>query len=793
MADLNVALRVVARDLGSREVRRAITEIDRATQQSARTQQRTVAVAGRATRREFAQNQRAAVVLAQRQTQSARQSNSVILRDAQRLHQAREHLGIRSERSIQREILRTVASYQRLAQSGRLSGQELSRAADAATHKIRRLQGEMRRTSTASGGLGKGLMAVGGGILAGAAVARGPISTVMDYEKKIALISNTAYAKRDVAGRQAGQAEIKAAISRAVQTAGGTIEGAANTLYELLGASGLSRDQAFEVLPHVQRFGLATGRDGGTDLSGLIGALKAQGIAPENMADALGKMLHAGQTGGFGVDNMIAILPRLLQAQRDNFGVNGVAGLEAALANMTGIVAANGMPQESGQSLIGLLNTLKNPAINQAVAEKLSIGGRAVDLQGTLAKGVAAGVDPLETFAATIDQALVSNKGYQKLKAKLGSGSGNSSDVDALSTLLENTVLRDVGIGRGELVALSAYLKNREAIATTRADYATRGAAALDASGAVIQATASERLTALDQRAADARQRTLAPLTDTIGDVAAKLADYANQYPGLTASLVGATDAIKVMTAAALVFGGIKMLSGGKLGGVRNGGNVSKPSPSLGIQNASGVVAKSSVANQPGTTGSVFSVLGKGVKRAVPGLVLGEAAIEGINIVRSDASGQYKAIASTQLAGQTAGAGLGAWGGSVAGGLAGSVVPIIGTSAGVVIGGLAGAFGGGAFGDWLGEGIGQWIFSGGGNDAPPDNPAIPKTPEEINAHVQRWPDTLQTMSPQDLEAAMQLWREPKPLDVDIKVSVDVQDGNIIAAINEANAREARRH
>jgi len=783
MADLNVALRVVARDLGSREVRRAITEIDRATQQSARTQQRVVAIAGRATRREFAQNQRAAGILAQRQAQSARQSNGVILRDAQRLHQAREHLGIRSERSIQREILRTIASYKRLEQSGRLSGQELARAADAATTKIRRLQGEMRSMNAASGGLGKGLMAVGGGIMAGAAVARAPLSKVMEYDKKIAILSNTAYAERDVAGRQAGQDEIKAAISRAVQTAGGTREAAADTLYELLGASGLSRDQAFEILPHVQRFGLATGRDGGQDLAGLVGALKAQGIAPENMADALGKMLHAGQTGGFGVDNMIAILPRLLQAQRDNFGVNGIAGLEAALANMTGIVAANGMPQESGQSLIGLLNTLKNPAINQAVAEKLSIGGRAVDLQGTLAKGVAAGVDPLETFAATIDQALSSNQGYQKLRAKLGSGSGSQGDIEALSALLESTVLRDVGIGRGEMLAFSAYMKNREMIATTRADYATRGVAEIDASGAVIQATASEKLTALDQRTADARQKSLEPLTAAIGDVAGKLTDYANQYPGLTAALVGATDAIKVMTAAALVFGGIKMLSGGKLPG-RLGGNV-----------LAGTATGNVLANTPkasgGALGRFFNGFGKLVKRAVPGLVLGEAALGGINIVRSDASTNDKGIAATQLTGQTAGAGLGAWGGAAAGSAAGSVVPVVGTAVGAVIGGLAGAFGGGAFGDWLGEGLGRWIF--GSDDDLPENPAIPKTPEALDAHVKRWRETSNAITAEDLEAAMQLWSEPKPLDVQIKVSVDVENGNIVAAVNEANAREAIRH
>jgi len=123
MADLNVALRVVARDLGSRDVRRAISEVDRAALSSARVQQRSIGTISR----------------------TSRQHNSASLRDSQRMHQAREQLGIRSEKSIQREIVRTAVAYRRLEQSGRFSGQELSRVADAATTKIRRLQGEMRR------------------------------------------------------------------------------------------------------------------------------------------------------------------------------------------------------------------------------------------------------------------------------------------------------------------------------------------------------------------------------------------------------------------------------------------------------------------------------------------------------------------------------------------------------------------------------------------------------------------------------------------------------------------------
>lgn len=65
--------------------------------------------------------------------------------EMQRLAQARSQLGIRAEQQIQREIQRTQASYNRLARSGAVSSQELSRAYDAMTKKIAVLRTEMKR------------------------------------------------------------------------------------------------------------------------------------------------------------------------------------------------------------------------------------------------------------------------------------------------------------------------------------------------------------------------------------------------------------------------------------------------------------------------------------------------------------------------------------------------------------------------------------------------------------------------------------------------------------------------
>ncbi|EHI2275497.1 hypothetical protein J9D08_001968 [Salmonella enterica] len=63
-----------------------------------------------------------------------------------RMQQARERIGIRSEHTLQREITRTEAAYNRLERSGVLSVSELARAHEKTTAAVARLRREMSET-----------------------------------------------------------------------------------------------------------------------------------------------------------------------------------------------------------------------------------------------------------------------------------------------------------------------------------------------------------------------------------------------------------------------------------------------------------------------------------------------------------------------------------------------------------------------------------------------------------------------------------------------------------------------
>jgi hypothetical protein len=753
MTDMKVALRIVTQDVGSRELGKAISQQAQKSNEAARVQQRAIASVGATHSRVIDQSRRASSVLAQQQIVSSRNANTAILRDVERMQRAREQLGIRSEKSLQREIVQTAIAYKRLEQAGNVSGRELARAAEAARQKVQLLQREMRTLKTPSE-IGKGLAAIGGGLMAGAAVMKRPLSETMTFDQKIAALSNTAFADRDAEGRKLGQDEIYAVISKA-KLKGGSRDEAADALGALLGSSGLNREESFQMLPTVQQMGLAAGKPS-REVVPLVSALKANGIPVAQMPDALGKMLYAGETGGYGIENMISSLPKLLATQRDEFGLTGMKGLEMALANMQGITAATNMPQESAQSLMSLLNTLKQPSVAQAVGKKLSIGGKGVDLAGTLGKGALAGVDPLETLAATLDKSLGNNKQYKQLRARLAKG-GGQADREQMATLLESTVLRDVGIGRDSMLALSGYMGQRENIKTLRGEYAGKGVGALETSSAVMMATAGEKVNQAGQALADALHKAMQPITEVMGDLADKIVKYADTYPGLTTAITGATTGITAMGAAALAFGGIKMVTG------------------AGVGAGAGALAS-------GSASAVSRLAGKGIGAISPEKWLGRGVIARSAPLASVALGGYEAaqVAASDLpqdeknaaytrVGVRTGGGMG---GAYVGAQALSWLGPYGTAAGAIGGGIVGSLAG----DWLGEKLGAaWLRPGEAQERMASGKNL----------------ATMGMDPAALQQAMIEANRKSPIKVEATLSIDGRE--IANTVNEINSRDARRN
>lgn len=201
--------------------------------------------------------------------------NRALGEEVRRQNRARETLGIRAERAIQREIQQTVAAYNRLARSGTLSIDEQSRAYERMRQRVSQLKVEMQgmsklaRISDIMGGIAN----VGGALVAGGMAVAPPVKKQMSYSKSLAIMSNTAFKERDMAGRIAGKKELDSIIQDAIAKGGGTKEEATNLLGGMLANDAFGFEDIKTLMPLLQQYMTATGV-GGEELAKITESLK---------------------------------------------------------------------------------------------------------------------------------------------------------------------------------------------------------------------------------------------------------------------------------------------------------------------------------------------------------------------------------------------------------------------------------------------------------------------------------------------------------------------------------------
>lgn len=286
--DLKLAMTLLARDQGSKVLRQSLSDINRqinankkASDDAARSEQENL--------------------------QNTTRGSRVLQQEYRRAASARETLGIRSERTIQREISQTQAAYMRLLRTGTMTAQEQSRAFDAMTRKVANLRNELTGAGQAMSRMdrarnwGSNAMAITGGVVAAGAVVAPSIKNQVGYEYRLADMANTAFGDEDTAGRRAGMKSMDQLIRRSVTVGGGNKESAAETLNTLLASGAVDFKSAERLLPTLQKYSTATGADP-SDLAQIAIRLKQNfGISDEQIPTALNMSIKAGQLGSVGV------------------------------------------------------------------------------------------------------------------------------------------------------------------------------------------------------------------------------------------------------------------------------------------------------------------------------------------------------------------------------------------------------------------------------------------------------------------------------------------------------------
>ncbi|MDM4978648.1 phage tail tape measure protein [Escherichia coli] len=526
-----------------------------------------------------------------RTEQESVNSTKKAAKEIQRAARARETLGIRAEREIRREIYLTVASYNRLARAGFESAQEQERAMQATREKARALkreldgvtQAQMKMAKTPvipepgrfarAAAFGGNAVTIGGGIAAGAAIMAQPVKKQMSFDRRLSEMANTAFSDGGLAGRQAGKEKLKSSIKNAVMYGGGSKEDAADTMNELL-AAGVDYDTADKWLPQIMKYATASGALPKELATIAVSLRDTFNVSDKDIPVALNMAIAAGKEGRVELKDMAEALPGQLGIAQKT-GMWGLDGFQKILTanEAAGITAGNG--KEAANNTLNFLDKINSKQAADAAANIKMANGKYIDLPGTMTMARERGIDPIEAFNRVLDAVVKNNPAYQELQKKLAASKDKKEQaeiLDSMATILEGFGVGEILQDRQALLGALAYRQNPEFRKKVEAEIEKQrslpeGQRTGDVDFKFISDTNDFKTEQAKNTLEFSQMDGVKKLADASGTVADAISWAGEKFPGLTTAVVTATTAIKAMTAAAVTFAGLKLITGNPVSG----------------------------------------------------------------------------------------------------------------------------------------------------------------------------------------------------------------------------------
>lgn len=408
----------------------------------------------------------------------------------------------------------------------------------------------------------RGGMAVGAGVVAGGYIAKSAAERPMAYDRRLALLSNTANTELDATGRIAAKAKLNAGIRNAVNIGGGTPEQAAETLNTLVGSGAFGNaNQAIALLPSLQKNATGTGASGQDLAQIMIAAKQTMGISEKDMPAMLSKAIKAGQLGGFELSDMAKWLPQQMALAGAN-GMKGMPGIEALLAANQVSRITSGTTDEAGNNLVNLLAKINS----QDTVKDFKKQG--IDLSGSLVKGVKGDVLPLEGFLKIVERVAMKDKSYVALRkqAEQQPGGGNKKTLSAMADIMEQGAIGRVVQDRQALLALLALLQQRDKYNEVKTKTAAETGKESETSYQTLASTLDFKTEQLGNKKAFAAIDTLDAINEPLGRLLDKTNELAEANPILTQRVYAGATALTVLAASAATAGLANTATAGSAG-----------------------------------------------------------------------------------------------------------------------------------------------------------------------------------------------------------------------------------
>lgn len=384
---------------GERAIRREIQQTEASFNRLARSGTLSAAELSRAQEKAAAKIARLQKEMAEAEVQGYARRNAA--------REAYSALGVRSEHTIQREIQRTEAAYNRLERSGVLSAGEQLRAYEQMTSTVAKLKRELGETERVQVSLSSRFKAgltlaggVAGGITGVGMALRQPITDAASYDAELRKQANFAYSDRsDVKGRLAGMRDIDSAVHNAVDKSGASADEAFSGFETMMRSGVVSRKQAYKFLPNVLRNAVATGADAASVANTQASAVNF-GLNDEDAPAALSVLTTMAQHGRIDVPELAREMPRGLEAGK-SAGFHGQRGFASLAAFFEASAIGAKDPQDAATNANDFLAEMTSNNLT-ANGKRIKIKGRKLDIPAMMRNDLAKGLTPLDTITGIV-------------------------------------------------------------------------------------------------------------------------------------------------------------------------------------------------------------------------------------------------------------------------------------------------------------------------------------------------------------------------------------------------------
>lgn len=600
---------------------------------------------------------------------------------------ALSRIGIRSQKQIQNEIRQTQAAYNRLARSGKLSGNDLQRAAVATRNRIRELNNELNHGVGLQAKLGKG-MAIGGAMLAGGAAAYGVLKPSMDNAKQldanITQVAWQAYGEDNTKSADwiatQGKENIKTLALELVNQNGGTADAALNLINSMM-ANGMSFQETQAAAKSSHKAMIVSAENVGDyqpqETAKLMKVLSDFGFKGQDLGKAFEYAMKSGMQGNFEIADMVNELPALLPAAK-SAGFDGLQDFGYLLSMLQSAANKAGSNSEAANNVRNTLaKTLSADTVKRlSKSTNPNDPPKGIDWEGSVLKGRERGENAVQVLSRLVNKVLETDAQFQEYKKKADAGdSAAQQQMNIMRGFVMSKIMPDLQARDGLLAASDK----------AQVDEYMRGLAGLDKG----KELSDRKLKVLQDSAAFKQEKAEAQTAlkqdvSTFVEAETALKQMSAEYPN-------ATLAVKTLAAAATAAAGALSL--------------------MSLANVGGKVGAGGMLARVGSMGAA-------ALPAAGAIVGGGFLVDSHSRINQN---ENKGFFEGGLNSRGAGYAESALGGAALGAAIGSIVPVLGTAVGAAAGGVIG------------------LIHAAITDAVTENPSVNNTPT-INTPTPLQPD-----------------------------------------------------